>query len=244
MRATAPGRRHRPRPTSSSTPAPPSSRPTRPTTTRPTSGEDEVGPTTRRKKIMILGGGPNRIGQGIEFDYCCVHAVLRAARAGLRDDHGQLQPRDRLHRLRHLRQALLRAADARGRAQHRRRSEKPHGVIVQFGGQTPLNLAVPLERRPACRSSAPRPTASTSPRTASASPRCSTSSAIPQPANGTAHRRCDEALERRRTDRLPGARAPLLRARRPRHADRLRRRRARAATSREAVEAAAGSARC
>jgi carbamoyl-phosphate synthase large subunit len=54
------------------------------------------------KKVVILGGGPNRIGQGIEFDYCCVPRRLRAARARLRDHHGQLQPRDRLDGLRHL----------------------------------------------------------------------------------------------------------------------------------------------
>jgi carbamoylphosphate synthase large subunit len=48
---------------------------------------------------MILGGGPNRIGQGIEFDYCCVHAALALREDGLRDDHGQLQPGDRLDRL-------------------------------------------------------------------------------------------------------------------------------------------------
>jgi carbamoyl-phosphate synthase large subunit len=86
------------RPTSWSTPAPPSSRPTRPTSTRPTKkietverdADQATGPS---KKIMILGGGPNRIGQGIEFDYCCVHASF-ALRAGLRVDHGQLEPGD------------------------------------------------------------------------------------------------------------------------------------------------------
>ena len=72
------------------------------------------------KKIMVLGGGPNRIGQGIEFDYCCVHAALRAARGRLRDHHGQLQPGDGVDRLRHLRPAVLRAAHARGRARDRR----------------------------------------------------------------------------------------------------------------------------
>jgi carbamoyl-phosphate synthase large subunit len=68
--------------------------------------EDEVRDNDR-KKVMILGGGPNRIGQGIEFDYCCVHASFALRELGLRDHHGQLQPRDRLHRLRHQRQALL-----------------------------------------------------------------------------------------------------------------------------------------
>jgi len=70
----------------------------------------------KRRKIMILGGGPNRIGQGIEFDYCCVHAALALREDGLRDHHGQLQSGDRLHRLRHLRSPVFRAADPRGRA--------------------------------------------------------------------------------------------------------------------------------
>ena len=68
-----------------------------------------------RPGIVILGSGPNRIGQGIEFDYCCVHAAQTVARAGARRDHDQLQPGDGLDRLRHLRPAVLRAADARGR---------------------------------------------------------------------------------------------------------------------------------
>ena len=67
--------------------------------------EDEVRPFTNKKRIMILGGGPNRIGQGIEFDYCCCQAAFhgRSAGAGLRSHHGQLEPRDRQHRLRHQR---------------------------------------------------------------------------------------------------------------------------------------------
>ena len=60
--------------------------------------------------VIILGAGPNRIGQGIEFDYCCVQAVLHVPRAGLRGGDGQLQPRDRLDRRRDLRPPLLRAA--------------------------------------------------------------------------------------------------------------------------------------
>jgi carbamoyl-phosphate synthase large subunit len=81
--------------------------------------EDEVAPR-ERPAVIILGSGPNRIGQGIEFDYSCVHASSRCATPA-RDRHGQLQPRDGLDRLRHLRPALLRAADARGRAGGRRR---------------------------------------------------------------------------------------------------------------------------
>jgi carbamoyl-phosphate synthase large subunit len=82
--------------------------------------ETEVLPRTR-PAVIILGSGPNRIGQGIEFDYSCVHAAMALSRGRLRDGHGQLQPRDRLHRLRHLRPALLRAADPRGRPRGRAR---------------------------------------------------------------------------------------------------------------------------
>ena len=82
--------------------------------------EDEAEVSDRRK-VMILGGGPNRIGQGIEFDYCCCHAAFALGRdgAGLRDDHGQLQPGDGVDRPGHLGPALFRAADRRGRARDR-----------------------------------------------------------------------------------------------------------------------------
>ena len=70
------GRGHRGRSTRPSTPAAPSSRPSRRTSTRPTSRATTRPRPTARRKIVILGGGPNRIGQGIEFDYCCVHAAL------------------------------------------------------------------------------------------------------------------------------------------------------------------------
>ena len=79
------------------------------------------------KKIMVLGGGPNRIGQGIEFDYCCVHAAFALRDEGYRVDHGQLQPGNRLHRLRHLGQALLRAADGRGCPEHLRKGKARRG---------------------------------------------------------------------------------------------------------------------
>ena len=82
--------------------------------------EDEADVSDRRK-VMILGGGPNRIGQGIEFDYCCCHAAFALGRdrngqagAGFEVDHGQLQPGDGLHRPGHLGPALFRAADCRG----------------------------------------------------------------------------------------------------------------------------------
>ena len=80
---------------------------------------DEARPSDR-DKIVILGGGPNRIGQGIEFDYCCCHASFRAARRRVRDDHDQLQSGDGVDRLRHVGPALFRAADAGGRARNPR----------------------------------------------------------------------------------------------------------------------------
>ena len=79
-----------------------------------------------RPAVAILGSGPNRIGQGIEFDYCCVHAAMTVRESGPRRGDDQLQPGDGLHRLRHLRPALLRAAHARGRAR-RARAGAPGG---------------------------------------------------------------------------------------------------------------------
>ena len=74
---------------------------------------------------MILGSGPNRIGQGIEFDYCCVSRRVRAARRRVRDRDDQLQPGNRVDRLRHGRPAVLRAADVRRRdGDHRARAQR------------------------------------------------------------------------------------------------------------------------
>jgi carbamoyl-phosphate synthase large subunit len=105
--------------------------------------ESEVRPTGR-KKIVILGGGPNRIGQGIEFDYCCVHAVQALREDGYETIMVNCNPEtvstdydtaDRLYFEPLTREDVLEILDV----------EKPEGVIVQFGGQTPLRLAVPLE---------------------------------------------------------------------------------------------------
>ena len=116
------------RPTSRSTPARPSSRPRRPTSTPRTSARSRAATratpscaAAREPSVVILGSGPNRIGQGIEFDYCCVHAAMTVRETGPRRGDGQLQPRDGLDRLRHLDTPLLRAADRRGRARGRRR---------------------------------------------------------------------------------------------------------------------------
>jgi carbamoyl-phosphate synthase large subunit len=136
----------------------------------PFAGARGRGAPSDRKKVIILGGGPNRIGQGIEFDYCCCHACLRAADAGYETIMVNCNPEtvstdydtsDRLYFEPLTAEDVLEIVgpSANGTL---------HGVIVQFGGQTPLKLADALER-PACRSSAPRPTPSTSPRTATAS---------------------------------------------------------------------------
>ena len=104
--------------------------------------ECEAYPTSRRK-IMILGGGPNRIGQGIEFDYCCVHGVWGLKEDGFETIMVNCNPEtvstdydtsDRLYFEPLTLEDVLNIVDV----------EQPEGVIVQFGGQTPLNLAVPL----------------------------------------------------------------------------------------------------
>jgi carbamoyl-phosphate synthase large subunit len=95
------------------------------------------------KKVMILGGGPNRIGQGIEFDYCCVHASFALKEMGIESIMVNSNPEtvstdydtsDKLYFEPLTREDVLNIIE----------QEKPDGVIVQFGGQTPLNLAVPL----------------------------------------------------------------------------------------------------
>ena len=106
--------------------------------------ECESKPTDRRK-IIILGGGPNRIGQGIEFDYCCVHAVFALREAGFETIMVNCNPEtvstdydtsDRLYFDPVTLEDVLEIVDL----------EKPEGVIVQYGGQTPLKLAVALEK--------------------------------------------------------------------------------------------------
>ena len=105
--------------------------------------ECEAEPTTR-KKIMVLGGGPNRIGQGIEFDYCCVHAALAMREDGYETIMVNCNPEtvstdydtsDRLYFEPVTLEDVLEIVD----------KEKPLGVIVQYGGQTPLKLALDLE---------------------------------------------------------------------------------------------------
>lgn len=106
--------------------------------------DNEADPSGK-KKIVILGSGPNRIGQGIEFDYCCVHAVIALRELGYETIMVNCNPEtvstdydtaDRLYFEPLTLEDVLSIIE----------TEKPDGVIVQFGGQTPLKLAVPLEK--------------------------------------------------------------------------------------------------
>ncbi|HNS48255.1 MAG TPA: carbamoyl-phosphate synthase large subunit [bacterium] len=99
----------------------------------------------RKRKVAILGGGPNRIGQGIEFDYCCVHASFALREAGYQSIMVNCNPEtvstdydtsDRLYFEPLTLEDVLNIVER----------ERPLGAIVQFGGQTPLNLAIPLQR--------------------------------------------------------------------------------------------------
>ncbi len=109
---------------------------------RPSSDESRI---SSRPKVMILGGGPNRIGQGIEFDYCCVHAAMALRASGVETIMVNSNPEtvstdfdisDKLYFEPLTPEHVLNIA----------RIEKPLGVIVQFGGQTPLKIARALER--------------------------------------------------------------------------------------------------
>lgn len=108
-------------------------------------GEDKNPISTEKQKIMILGGGPNRIGQGIEFDYCCVHASLALKQLGFETIIVNCNPEtvstdydtsDKLYFEPLTLEDVLSIYE----------KEKPVGVIAQFGGQTPLNLAADLEK--------------------------------------------------------------------------------------------------
>ena len=105
--------------------------------------ETEVRPSDKRK-VMILGGGPNRIGQGIEFDYCCCHAAYALSKQGFETIMVNSNPEtvstdydtsDRLYFEPLTKEDVLNIIEA----------EQPEGIIIQFGGQTPLKLAVPLQ---------------------------------------------------------------------------------------------------
>jgi carbamoyl-phosphate synthase large subunit len=110
--------------------------------------EDEAAPTTK-KKILILGSGPNRIGQGIEFDYCCCHAAFALREDGYETIMVNCNPEtvstdydtsDRLYF------EPLTLEDVLGVYEHEASAGAEIGMIVQFGGQTPLNLSLPLKK--------------------------------------------------------------------------------------------------
>ena len=105
--------------------------------------EAERRPTN--KKIMVLGGGPNRIGQGIEFDYCCVHAALAMREDGYETIMVNCNPGNGFDRLRHVSDRLYFEPLTLEDVLEIVDKEKPLGVIVQYGGQTPLKLALGLE---------------------------------------------------------------------------------------------------
>src|SRR2546427_761597 len=107
--------------------------------------EEDEAPPTGRKKVVILGSGPNRIGQGIEFDYCCVHAAFALKELGVEAIMVNCNPEtvstdydtsDRLYFEPLTLEDVLNIVE----------KERPLGVIVQFGGQTPLNLALGLQK--------------------------------------------------------------------------------------------------
>ncbi len=171
---------------------------------------------------MILGGGPNRIGQGIEFDYCCVHAAFALKEDGFETLMVNSNPEtvstdydtsDKLFFEPLTLEDVL----------HIYEREKCWGAIAQFGGQTPLNLALGLQKNGVN-------IIGTSPQSIEIAEDRKLFSAmldklgIPQPPNGLATNASRSPRGRPRP-RLSGARAPVLRPRRPRHADRLFRRR-------------------
>ncbi|SFS16322.1 carbamoyl-phosphate synthase large subunit [Granulicella pectinivorans] len=111
--------------------------------------EEDEAPPTKRKKIMILGSGPNRIGQGIEFDYCCCHAAFALREDGYETVMVNCNPEtvstdydtsDRLYF------EPLTLEDVLSVYEHEAGSGANIGMIVQFGGQTPLNLSLPLKK--------------------------------------------------------------------------------------------------
>ena len=110
-----------------------------------TYGQECEARPTDKEKVVILGGGPNRIGQGIEFDYCCVHATLALRELGIETIMVNCNPEtvstdydtsDRLYFEPLVEEDVLNIMEV----------ERPMGVVVQFGGQTPLKLALPLAR--------------------------------------------------------------------------------------------------
>jgi carbamoyl-phosphate synthase large subunit len=181
--------------------------------------ECEAAPTNR-DKIVVLGGGPNRIGQGIEFDYCCVHAALALREDGFETIMVNCNPEtvstdydtsDRLYFEPVTLEDVLEILD----------KEKPKGVVVQYGGQTPLKLARALEKEgaPIIGTYAGFDRPRRRPRTLPADDRPTGPEAAAEPHRAHAGRGGRAGAR----DRLPAGGAPELRARRPRDGSGLRR---------------------
>ena len=181
--------------------------------------EDEADPSDR-EKVVVLGSGPNRIGQGLEFDYCCVHAAEAITAAGYESVMINCNPEtvstdydtsDRLYF------EPLTFEDVMAVVER----EKPKGVLVQFGGQTPLKLAKAARgrRRPDSRHLSGRDRPRRGPRALRRAP------AGGEPAGAAVGRRARRGRgpQGRAPPRLPASRPAELRARRPRDAHRLRR---------------------
>lgn len=183
-----------------------------------TYGDENEARETGRKKILILGGGPNRIGQGIEFDYCCVHASMALREMGYETIIVNSNPEtvstdydssDKLFFEPLTLEDVLHICE----------QEKPDGVIVQFGGQTPLNLANALEAHGV-------PIIGTSPRAIDLAEDREHFSALLKelglkPGGGRNSYQCGGRRRHCRAHRLPGTAAPLLRAGRTRHDHRI-----------------------
>ena len=185
-----------------------------------------------REKVLILGSGPNRIGQGIEFDYCCVHACFALADAGYETIMVNCNPEtvstdydtsDRLYFEPLSIEGVRNVIDAERRPRAAG-GGSVKGVIVSLGGQTPLKLANVLPRELILGTSPDSHRPGRGPRPLERAVR----PARDPPARGRHRHRPRPGARDHRPHRLPGAGPPELRARRSGHGDRLRRRRPRA----------------
>ena len=181
--------------------------------------ENEALPVPDKESVIILGSGPNRIGQGIEFDYCCVHAVQEMRELGYQAIMVNCNPEtvstdydtsDRLYFEPLTFEDVLNIIE----------NEKPKGVVVQFGGQTPLKIAERLH-------AAGVPILGTSQDAidlAEDRERFGEVLQQAQPQGSALRHRAQRAggARRGRAHRLPGPGAPVVRAGRPGHGDRLR----------------------
>ena len=183
--------------------------------------EENEARASGERTVVILGSGPNRIGQGVEFDYCCVRAAMAFRELGLPHGDGELEPGDGLHRLRHLRRALLRAAHARGRARDRRAWSSRSASSCSSAGRRRSGWRAGSSAR-GCTILGTSPEAIDLAEDRGRFEALTRELGVAQPPSGVAFS-VEEAVGRGGPGGLSGAGAALLRARRPRHGDRLRR---------------------